>query len=107
MPFQEGSPRLPSPTSSWCLVSPKGGCNRVISASSLIKPVLPIEYNFSGEHGTRTTKASLVPVLDQDGLIPQIRRLTSFLITMFRYFIRVGTSPDLRLDLFEKCFRLY
>ena len=31
--------------SSWCLVSPKWGCNRVISASRLSKPVLPIQYN--------------------------------------------------------------
>ena len=44
-------------------------------------------------------------MLDQDGLIPQIQRLTGFLISMFRYFIRVGTFPDPRLDLFENVFQ--
>ena len=59
----------------------------------------------SGEYERRTTKASQGPVLDQDGLIPHIQRLTGFLLSMFRYIIRVGTFPDLRLDLIENVFQ--
>ena len=55
--------------------------------------------------GQGFAKASQGPVLDQDGLIPQIPILTGFLISTFRYFIRVGTFPDLRLDLFENVFQ--
>ena len=47
------------------------------------------------------TEAGQGSVLDQDDLVPQIQVLTDFFISMFCCFIRVGTFPDLRLDLFE------
>ena len=49
----------------------------------------------------RFTEASQGPVLDQNSLVPEIQILTGFLVSTLCCLFRIGTFPDLRLDLLK------